>query len=233
MEIRPLDKHSALVITPSHDLALEGVPPVDEAIRRAFRREVDTVIMDLSGVEHVDSSGISVLVKGHQAADKQGKKLVLIRLRPNVRRIFRLSNLHKVFDIFNSLDDVLFTLEDHSALFWDTRRSVVDFYEELLTANGFAFQVAGDRREAEQILERDSPSVVILDVRQDEKEKYEFVRESREREGKGGVPVVVVSSFLEEESSYLDAGVSLFVSKPFRVESLVRELRDLARNRVE
>jgi len=233
MEIRPLDKHSALVITPSHDLALEGVPPVDEAIRRALRRDVGTVILDLSGVEHIDSSGISILVKGHQTADREGKKLVLVRLRPNVRRIFRLSNLHKVFDIFGSLDDVLFTLEDHSALFWDTRRSVVDFYEELLTANGFAFQVAGDRAEAERILKRDSPSVVILDVRQDEEEKFEFVRRLGAGEGKPGVPVVVVSSFLEEEASYLDAGVSLFVSKPFRVESLIRELRNLARNRVE
>jgi anti-anti-sigma factor len=233
MEIRPLEKHRALAITPSHDLALEGVPPVDEAIRMALRRDAGTIILDLSGVEHIDSSGISVLVKGHQTADREGKKLVLIRLRPNVRRIFRLSNLHKVFDIFSSLDDVLFTLEDHRALFWDTRRSVVDFYEELLTANGFAFQVAAGREEAERSLERDPPSVVILDVRQDEKEKFEFVRNLRADDGRAGIPVVVVSSFLEEESSYLDAGVSLFVSKPFRVESLIRELRNLARNRVE
>lgn len=231
MEVRRLEKHNAIVIAPSHDLALEGVPPVDETIRMSLRREVDTVILDLSGVEHIDSSGISVLVRAHQTADKQDKKLFLIRLRPNVRRIFRLSNLHKVFDIFTSLDDVLFTLEDHQALLWDSRRSVVDFYEELLSANGFALEVAGDRAEAERVLERDAPSIVVLDVQENEKEKYEFVRALHA--GEKAVPVVVISSYLEEEATYLDAGVNLFVSKPFRVDSLVRELRNLARNRVE
>jgi len=227
MEIRRIDPFDALLVSPAHDLALEAVPPVDEAIQTGLQRDVGSLIVDLRSVEHIDSSGISALVKAHQTAAKLGKRLFLVRLRPNVRRVFRLSNLHKVFDIFPSLDDVLFTLEGHRVLLWDDRKSVVDFYEELLTANGFTLIVAGERKEAERVFRQDAPSLVILDVRENEEDKYEFARVLRGGEKK--VPVVVISSYLEEEAAYLDAGVSLFVSKPFRVEALVRELRTLAR----
>lgn len=228
MEARHLREAHTIVIVPSEDLSLDHVAPVDELIQKSFRRKVKCVVMDLERVEHCDSGGIGALVKGHHLARSLDKRFFLIGLRPNVRRIFRLSNLYKVFDICPSLDDVLFTLEGHRVLLWDDRKTVVDFYEELLTANGFVLQAVKDEGKVERLIAESPPSIILLDVQEFEEGKLDFIRALR-KGAQSSIPVVVVSSYVEEENSYHFAGVDLFVSKPFRVERLIRELRKLVK----
>lgn len=230
MEIRSLEETNAVVITPAENLALERVSAIDDALQRALQGDAECVILDLVNVDHCDSNGIGALVKAHHQADALRKRFFIIGMGPNVRRVFRLSNLYKVFDIFSSLDDVLFTLEEHQVLLWDDRNTVIDFYRDLLTVNGFGLQIAGDGQEASRILEESPISVVVLDVGEREEPKYEFIRSLRQG-SHASIPVVVVSSYLEEEPSYRSIGVNLFVSKPFRVERLIRDLRELSRER--
>lgn len=230
MEVRHLGSANAVVITPSEDLSLDRVAPVDGVLQSSLQGDAGCAILDLSHVEHCDSGGIGAMVKAHHRARALSKRFFVIRLRPNVRRIFRLSNLYKVFDICPSLDDVLFTLKEHKVLLWDDRKSVIDFYGELLRVNGFLSLVAKDREKADRLLEESPVSIVILDVEEGEEPKYEFIGALREGPH-ASIPVVVVSSYLEEEAVYQSLGVNLFVSKPFRVERLVRRLRELVKER--
>lgn len=230
MELRRLEHANAVVITPTEDLALERVAALDDLLQKALQRDVRAVILDLSLVEHCDSGGVGVLVRAQQLARNLEKRLFLVRLRPNVRRIFRLSNLFKVFTILPSLDEALFTLQEHTVLLWENRPSVSSFYDELLIANGFVLRVAETREDVDRILCTAPPSVIILDAQEREEPKYRFARELR-KGPHASIPLVIVSSYLEEEVEYQAAGATLFVSKPFRVENLIRDLRELVKER--
>jgi anti-anti-sigma factor len=65
-----------------------------------------TVIIDLSDVAFLDSSGLSVLVEFHQQLDKDGARgLRLVVTRPTTSRLLEVTGLIEVFDVQPSLDD--------------------------------------------------------------------------------------------------------------------------------
>ncbi|MHC4081745.1 MAG: STAS domain-containing protein [Planctomycetota bacterium] len=63
------------------------------------------LVIDLSGVPYMDSSGVATLVEAMQIARRTGSKLVLAALQEKVRSIFEIARLDMVFSIVNSVDD--------------------------------------------------------------------------------------------------------------------------------
>src|SRR4051812_44239748 len=89
-------------------LALEGEIDLEQAgaVRRALLdalKKKRTVLVDLSQVTYIDSSGIASLVEGLQVAKKQKSELALVAVSQRVRRVLELARLDKVFDIHADL----------------------------------------------------------------------------------------------------------------------------------
>jgi len=75
-----------------------------DAMRAATGDGPDHVVLDLSGVAFVDSSGLGAIV----AAMKQmgpGRRLDLAGLTPDVAKVFRLTRMDTVFVIHDSAED--------------------------------------------------------------------------------------------------------------------------------
>lgn len=69
-------------------------PTVDEAIHKAITAEgVDTVLVDLSSVRFLDSSGISLLLKGRRMADAQAVSYQVTGAHSKVLRVLKLSGV--------------------------------------------------------------------------------------------------------------------------------------------
>ncbi len=51
------------------------------------------ILIDLSGVGFIDSSGLRVLIDAHQRAQRCGRRVVMIRPSAPVRRLFDISGL--------------------------------------------------------------------------------------------------------------------------------------------
>jgi len=66
-----------------------------------------SIIVDLSGVEVIDSSGIASLLEGFQSAHKKGKPFIIAAVNPSVMRVFNLARLETVFTIAVSIDEAL------------------------------------------------------------------------------------------------------------------------------
>jgi anti-sigma B factor antagonist len=58
------------------------------------------LLINLSGVRYMDSSGIATLVEAMQNCMKQDMKLRLVELSPAVRDVFELARLSSIFEIF-------------------------------------------------------------------------------------------------------------------------------------
>ena len=65
------------------------------------------VLVDLSAVDYIDSSGIASLVEALQLARDKGTDLLLVAVSQQAMRVLRLARLDKVFSIHGDLDSAL------------------------------------------------------------------------------------------------------------------------------
>jgi len=65
------------------------------------------LVVDLAGVESVDSGGLGELVLTHMWAEAAGYMLKFARPRTSVRRLFETTNLEAVFDVYDSVPEAM------------------------------------------------------------------------------------------------------------------------------
>jgi len=65
------------------------------------------VLIDLSKVNYIDSSGVASLVESFQSARKLGLNLVLVSVSEGAIRVLQLARLDKVFVICDTIEDGL------------------------------------------------------------------------------------------------------------------------------
>lgn len=78
-----------------------------EQMLQLFDEGKCNLIIDLSEVRFVDSSGLGALVSGFKNASAREGSLKLCSLQPQVRSMFELTRLHRVFEIFASVEEAL------------------------------------------------------------------------------------------------------------------------------
>lgn len=93
-----------------HVLALSGEVDMHSspAVRKVILDLVKTksaVVVDLSAVKYMDSSGVATLVEGFQNARKLGHDFILAAPSGSVLGVIRLARLDKVFRIAASIEE--------------------------------------------------------------------------------------------------------------------------------
>lgn len=68
------------------------------------------VVLDLSALKFVDSSGLGALLSCLRTMNNKDSQLKLIGLSKPVRALFELVRMHRIFSIYNSLDEALAAL---------------------------------------------------------------------------------------------------------------------------
>jgi anti-sigma B factor antagonist len=95
-----------LVVALGGDIDLDRAPTVRRQLLDCVKRRQD-VLVDLSAVTYIDSSGIASLVEALQWATKRGTGLRLVAVSPQALRVFELARLDKVFSIHSDIDAAL------------------------------------------------------------------------------------------------------------------------------
>lgn len=91
---------SSATLRPTGDLDLSSADDVTALVRTALERPgLKELVIDLSGVAFIDSSGTGALVHAHNLADEAGVEIVLLGMQPQVLRIFEISGLAGRFNI--------------------------------------------------------------------------------------------------------------------------------------
>jgi len=88
------------------DLDLASAPKLKWALADLQAAGAHNLIVDLHGVGFIDSTALGVLVGAQRGLDV-GARLLLICSEPNVLRIFELTGLDGMFDIFPTLEEAL------------------------------------------------------------------------------------------------------------------------------
>lgn len=72
-----------------------------------FEQGKNNLLVDLQEVRFVDSSGLGALVSGFKNASARNGSLKLCGLQPQVKSMFELTRLHRVFEIFGGVPEGL------------------------------------------------------------------------------------------------------------------------------
>ncbi len=91
VEVRNAD--ATTVISVSGELDLASSPALEEELERVAQSDAQLVVVDLRGLEFMDSTGLSVLVRAHQRAEENGRRLGLINGSQQVQRLLTLTGV--------------------------------------------------------------------------------------------------------------------------------------------
>jgi anti-sigma B factor antagonist len=97
----------AVVFVMEERLDAHNSDQLKSEMNRLFETGVKDIIVDLKDVRFIDSSGLGVLVSGYKNSSTRQGTLKLSGLQTQVKSMFELTRLHRVFDIFPSVDDAL------------------------------------------------------------------------------------------------------------------------------
>ena len=75
-------------------------PRVREKLNPLIEQKLPRVLVDLTGVSYIDSSGIAVLIDAMQRIQAYGGKLALFGIRESVRSVFEIARLDQIFRIY-------------------------------------------------------------------------------------------------------------------------------------
>lgn len=95
---------------------------------------------------------------------------------------------------------------------------------ETMTLAGHSFLAAKDGREALQILNHHSPSIILSDVRMDHMDGHALLTEIQRR--KPGVPVILMTAFgtIEDAVNAMRQGAVDYLQKPFSATVLIEKI---------
>lgn len=80
---------------------------VKEELAQLFQKPNTKLILDLDGVKYVDSSGFGVFLSVMKMANNNYGFFKICNIAPEVMELFKLLQLHNIFDIYEDLDDCI------------------------------------------------------------------------------------------------------------------------------
>ena len=81
--------------------------PVKESLLEFFNKPNVNLIFDLKGITFIDSSGFGVFLSAMKAANNNYGQFKICNVDSEVMELFKLLQLHHVFEIYDKLDPCL------------------------------------------------------------------------------------------------------------------------------
>jgi len=95
-------------------LRVEGIVKLGESaeflaqtLRRALDQEDGHVLLDLSAINYMDSTGIGELVGYLTRFRNQNRKLILVDPSPRITKLLAVAQVDSLFPIYGSVDEAL------------------------------------------------------------------------------------------------------------------------------
>jgi len=108
-----------LIITPYKDVTVvsfQNVSVLDsvniEALGRSLmelveRQNIRKLILEFTAVRFMSSQALGVLLQLKKAIDPGHGKIIIVGIRPELHKVFKITNLHKMFTFHDDLDKAL------------------------------------------------------------------------------------------------------------------------------
>ncbi|MBL4616042.1 MAG: STAS domain-containing protein [Magnetovibrio sp.] len=106
MEISISEQDGVQVVAVCGEVDLSTSPQVREALLGCIKGG-SSVVVNLSAVSYIDSSGVASLVEAFQTAKSKGLGFALAQISETPMRVLKLARLDQVFVIHDTVDEAV------------------------------------------------------------------------------------------------------------------------------
>ena len=110
MQLLKEDTPEGRILKIEGEVDLHASPRLREALQSCASEKLPRLLIDFTGVDYIDSSGLATLVEYVRLMAPHRGQLALYGLKPKVRTIFDLVRLDELFTIANSREAALAAL---------------------------------------------------------------------------------------------------------------------------
>lgn len=109
------ERNGVTVLHLSGQLTLgEGTSNFRKLIRETLEQGKKNIVLKMSDVYYIDSSGLGELVTAYTAVAKQGGKLKLLKLTQRVQDLVQLTKVYRILEVFSDEDAALNSFGEES-----------------------------------------------------------------------------------------------------------------------
>jgi len=95
------------IVTPHGEVDMATAPALREHLDSVIGRAQGAVIVDLTPVTFIDSTGLGVLIGAKKRCDETDRELRIVVSEPRIRKVFEVTGLTDHFVLHDSLEPAL------------------------------------------------------------------------------------------------------------------------------
>ena len=108
MKVESRQANGSTVVDIVGDIDLYNSPEIRKVLLEAIKQKnAQRVVVNLTGVKYIDSSGVASLVEGLKVSRTVNVKFVLFGLSHAAKEVLELSRLIKVFEVYENEEAAL------------------------------------------------------------------------------------------------------------------------------
>ncbi len=107
MKIQVMQQGDLQVVGLSGELDYHASPELRGKLGELIAKQSPKILVDLSGVDYMDSSGIATFVEAFQKTKRYQGRLVLAALTASVRGVFEIAKLDSIFEITGTVAEAV------------------------------------------------------------------------------------------------------------------------------
>ena len=104
LDVRTGERNGLVHVALVGELDLSTVAKVQEELRRVEASAARTIVIDLSKLTFLDSTGLRCIVTADERARDEGRRMVIVRGPDAVQRVFSITKLDDRLDMVDDAD---------------------------------------------------------------------------------------------------------------------------------
>jgi anti-sigma B factor antagonist len=99
LQVAISETEDGIHVVPSGELDLSTSDALESAISQAESSRPATLILDLRRLRFIDSTGLQSLLDSQRRAEKDSRRLVLVRGSEEIQRLFEVCGIERFFEL--------------------------------------------------------------------------------------------------------------------------------------
>jgi anti-sigma B factor antagonist len=101
------EKDGAVIISLAGEIDMKSSSELRAKFMKLFKSKPTVLIVDMTKVEFMDSSGLAILVETLKWCRQNDSQLKLVGMVQTVRSVFEISRLDSIFRIYDTIEEAL------------------------------------------------------------------------------------------------------------------------------
>ena len=107
VQVVPDARADLAIVTVDGEIDIQSAPELTARLQELDAQGAQHVIVELSGVTFLDSSGLGALVAAQRSLDARGATFSIVGARPHIQKILMITRVIELIDSYDTVEDAV------------------------------------------------------------------------------------------------------------------------------